>query len=85
MITYVGLQEQSEYLSLSLVYFHSTRNGHLLGRMNEELTQIDGTGAFFNSNGQIVISTFKKDIPNGHTLTLLENKEAKYSFYHEDG
>ena len=86
MVHLLGSQAQLDHDSLTSVFFHTVDDcGQFIGKMNTSLNTMSGVGILFDLEGQITISNFDNNEPSGHTLTILKNKEYRYSFYDSDG
>ena len=53
-----------------------------MGQMDKEFTRIEGTGVYLSDKNEKVISTFYQGLPNGVTLTFLNNEEKEIKKTH---
>ena len=60
MVFWMGEKQQYEYENLISKYIYNIKKGLLQGRLNKELTGIEGTGLLLNNHLNKVITTFDK-------------------------
>ena len=73
---WMGFADQLEFKTLLQVYYRNHTKCQLVGRMSKDLKSIEGTGALFTSRLNVIIATFKQNMPIDYALTYI-GKEKK--------